>query len=49
MAYKLIIGVRLPYLWAPYLWIFNQLDFVILITWKLVETNSQSFWGHGHF
>ena len=54
MAYKLIIGatidiaklfasIKFTYLWIPYLWIFNALDFVLMITWKLIETNSQSF------
>ena len=44
-----LLQSRLPYLWIPYLWIFNVLDFVIIITWKLIETNSQSFWEYGHY
>ena len=54
MAYNLIIGatidiaklfasVKVTHLWIPYLWIFNVLDFVITITWKLIETTPQSF------
>ena len=31
------------------LWIFNVLDFLITITWKLTETNSRSFWEYGHY
>ena len=27
--------------------ILNVLDFLITITWKLIETNSQSFWEYG--
>ena len=27
--------------------ILNILDFLITITWKLIETNSQSFWEYG--
>ena len=33
----------LPYLSIPYLSIFNVLDFVPIITRKLIETNCQSF------
>ena len=39
----------LPYLWITYLWIFNVLDFVLIITRKLIETNSQSFWEYEHY
>ena len=53
MACKLIIGatIDIAKLIAklPYLWIFNVLDFVIVTTWKLTETNSQSFWEYGHY
>ena len=44
-----LLQSRLPCLWIPYLWIFNVLDFFIIITWKLIETNSQSFWEYGHY
>ena len=55
MAYKLIIGetINITKLFAlirvTHLWIFNVLDFVLLITWKLIETNSQSLWEYGHY
>ena len=29
--------------------IFNVLDFLIMITGKPIETNSQSFWEYGHY
>ena len=29
--------------------IFSVLDFLIIITWKLIEPNSQSFWEYGHY
>ena len=44
-----LLRSNLPDLWIPYLWIFNALDFVLMITWKLIETNSQSFWEYGHY
>ena len=34
---------------SPCLWIFNVLDFLIVITWTLIETNSQSFRKYGHY
>ena len=48
MAYELIIGatIDIAKLFASikvslsFFWIFNVLDFLIMITWKLVETNS---------
>ena len=29
--------------------IFNVLDFLVVITWRLIEMNSQSFWEYGHY
>ena len=29
--------------------IFNVLDFLIIIKWRLTEMNSQSFWEYGHY
>ena len=60
MAYKLIIGatIDIAKLFASIKVTlsldtlhldFHVLDFVIIITWKLIETNSQSFWEYGHY
>ena len=56
MAYELIIGatIDIAKLLASikvtllFFWIFDVLDFLIKITWKLIETNSQSFWEYGY-
>ena len=55
MAYKLIIGVTINIaklftsIKVTLSLDFNVLHFVIIITWKLTETNSQSFWEYGHY
>ena len=60
MGYKLIIGatidiaklfasIKVTLSWDTLSLDFNVLYFFIVIAWKLIETNSQSFWEHGHY